>query len=52
MENNTLIRKIHMDCPLCDKTHEVTSFLEVRKTCIIWKICFCAKTKEHDGISS
>ena len=27
MESNTLIRKIHMDCPLCDKTHE----LEERK---------------------
>lgn len=23
MENSTLIRKIHMNCPLCDKTHEV-----------------------------
>lgn len=23
MEGNTLIRKIHMSCPLCDKTHEV-----------------------------
>ncbi|MDD3368832.1 MAG: DUF4065 domain-containing protein [Lachnospiraceae bacterium] len=23
MEANTLIRKIHMDCPLCDKTHEI-----------------------------
>ena len=23
MEANTLIRKIHMNCPLCDKTHEV-----------------------------
>ena len=23
MENDTLIRKIHMLCPLCDKTHEI-----------------------------
>lgn len=23
MEASTLIRKVHMDCPLCDKTHEV-----------------------------
>ena len=23
MENDTLIRKIHMSCPLCGKTHEV-----------------------------
>lgn len=23
MEANTLLRKVHMNCPLCDKTHEV-----------------------------
>lgn len=23
MEASTLIRKIHMSCPLCDKTHEI-----------------------------
>ena len=23
MEASTLVRKVHMDCPLCDKTHEV-----------------------------
>ena len=23
MESNTLIRKVHMNCPICDKTHEV-----------------------------
>ena len=23
METSTLIRKVHMYCPLCDKTHEV-----------------------------
>ena len=23
MEANTLIRKIYMKCPLCDKTHEI-----------------------------
>ncbi len=23
MESNTLIRRVHMNCPLCDKTHEV-----------------------------
>ena len=23
MEANTLIRKVHMNCPICDKTHEV-----------------------------
>ena len=23
MENSMLIRKIHMNCPLCDRTHEV-----------------------------
>lgn len=23
MEDSTLIRKVRMDCPLCDRTHEV-----------------------------
>ena len=23
MDNSTLIRKVRMDCPLCNKTHEV-----------------------------
>ena len=23
METNMLIKKIHMSCPLCDKTHEI-----------------------------
>lgn len=23
MEDSTLIRKVQMDCPLCDRTHEV-----------------------------
>lgn len=23
MENSTLIRKVHMECPICDKIHEV-----------------------------
>ena len=23
MENSILIRKVHMNCPLCDKMHEI-----------------------------
>ena len=23
METNVLIRKIHMECPLCDRVHEI-----------------------------
>lgn len=23
MESSTLIRKVHMECPICDKIHEV-----------------------------
>ena len=23
MESNTLIRKVHMSCPLCNKAHEI-----------------------------
>ncbi|SFL05774.1 hypothetical protein SAMN05216390_10943 [Lachnospiraceae bacterium KH1T2] len=23
MDDSRIIRKVHMDCPLCDKTHEV-----------------------------
>ena len=23
METNTLIKKIYMECPLCDKAHEI-----------------------------
>lgn len=35
METGTLIRKIHMNCPLCDKTHEVEE--RKRKTTITIK---------------
>lgn len=35
MEANTLIRKIHMFCPLCDKTHEIEE--RKRSTTIILK---------------
>lgn len=56
MANGTLIRKIHMSCPLCDKTHE----LEERKrtTTIIIKgeevtyeerFYFCANSDEDEN---
>ena len=35
MEANTLIRKIHMSCPLCGKTHEIEE--RKRTTTIILK---------------
>lgn len=31
MEVNTLIKKVHMNCPLCDKTHEVEERKRVTK---------------------
>ena len=35
MQENTLIRKIHMECPLCDKTHDVEE--RSRKTTLLIK---------------
>ena len=41
MENTMLVRKIYMECPLCDKTHEieerkriVTTTLKRRESCL------------------
>lgn len=30
MERDVLLKKIHMDCPLCDKTHEVEERLRMK----------------------
>ena len=35
MESNTLIRKVHMSCPLCNKAHEIEE--RKRTTSIILK---------------
>lgn len=56
MEANTLIRRIHMSCPLCEKTHEVEE--RKRMTTITIKgvevayeerVYFCANTDEDEN---
>lgn len=56
MEANTLLRKVHMNCPLCDKTHEVEE--RKRITSIILKgeevtyeerFYFCANANEDEN---
>ena len=56
MEANALIRKIHMSCPLCDKTHEIEE--RKRTTTIIIKgeevtyeerFYFCANSDEDEN---
>lgn len=56
METGTLLRKIHMDCPLCGKTHEVEE--RKRVTSIVLKdeevtyeerFYFCANAKEDEN---
>ncbi len=56
MENSTLIRKIHMDCPLCDKTHEVeerkrlaTITLKGDKVSYEERFYFCAKADDTEN---
>ena len=56
MEANTLLRKVHMNCPLCDKTHEVEE--RKRVTSIVLKgeevtyeerFYFCANADEDEN---
>lgn len=56
METGVLIRKVHIDCPLCDKTHEVEE--RKRKTSITIKgekvtyeerFYFCANADEDEN---
>ena len=56
MEANTLLRKVHMNCPLCDKTHEVEE--RKRITSIVLKgeevtyeerFYFCANADEDEN---
>lgn len=56
MEANTLLRKVHMNCPLCDKTHEVEE--RKRVTSIVLKgeevtyeerFYFCANADEDNN---
>lgn len=56
MEASTLIRKVHMDCPLCDKTHEVeerkrfaTITLKGDKVTYEEKFYFCANSDDEEN---
>lgn len=56
MEGDTLIRKIHMNCPLCDKTHEVeerkrttTITLKGEEVAYEERFYFCANADEDEN---
>lgn len=56
MEANTLIRKIHMDCPLCDKTHEIeerkrntTITIKGEEVAYEERFYFCANADEDEN---
>lgn len=56
MEASTLIRKVHMDCPLCDKTHEVeerkrfaTITLKGDKVTYEERFYFCANADDEEN---
>lgn len=56
METSTLIRKVHMDCPLCDKTHEIeerkrfaTIILKGEKVTYEEKFYYCANADEDEN---
>ena len=55
METSTLIKKVHMDCPLCDKTHEVeerkrfaTIILKGEEVTYEERFYFCANADENE----
>lgn len=56
MESSTLIKKIHMNCPLCDKTHEVeerkrfaTITLKGDKVTYEERFYFCANADDEEN---
>lgn len=56
METGTLLRKIHMDCPLCGKTHEVEErkrvasiVLKGEEVTYEERFYFCANAKEDEN---
>ena len=56
MEKYTLIRKVHMSCPLCDKTHEVeerkrftTIALKGDEVTYEERFYFCANADEDEN---
>ena len=56
MENSTLIRKVHMECPICDKIHEVeerkrfsTITIKGEKVDYEERFFLCANTDEDEN---
>ncbi len=56
MDTSTLIRKVHMNCPLCDKTHEVeerkrftTITLKGEEVTYEERFYFCANADEEEN---
>lgn len=56
MEADTLIRKIHMDCPLCDRTHEVeerkrfvTMMIKGEEVTYERRFYFCVNADEEEN---
>ena len=56
MEGSTLIRKVYMDCPLCDKTHEVeerkrfaTIILKGDKVTYEERFYYCANADDEEN---
>ena len=56
METSTLIKKVHMDCPLCDKTHEVeerkrfaTLIVKGEEVTYEERFYFCANADEDEN---
>ena len=56
MEANTLIRKVHMDCPMCGKTHEVeerkrisTITIKGEEVSYEDRFYFCANADENEN---
>ena len=56
MEASTLVRKIHMDCPLCDKTHEIeerkraaTTTVKGEKISYEERYYFCSNADEDEN---
>ena len=56
MEKSTLIRKVHMECPICDKIHEVeerkrfsTITIKGEKVDYEERFFFCANADEDES---
>lgn len=56
MEANTLIRKVHMNCPLCDKIHEVeerkritTTMIKGEEVAYEERFYFCANADKEEN---